>query len=177
MNHGMTGRTYAILAWALVGCAASASTELAEQSGSLADAGSTRVNDASFSTPAPVRMGNRDGGRRYVPVPPPARANRRDRGGDGEADAGSEDGGLSQIRFEGGDGSSCEMAIVILGAASDFEGVGAEYGWLAVHYPGYELLRQALSTCGDHFVDILRIRTTDGAEFDVYFDIDDFFGE
>ena len=93
-----------------------------------------------------------------------------------EDDGGVEE-GVGGIRYAGGDGSSCEQAVVILGAAGEFQGISAEYAWLNKHYPGYRVLDQALVLCADHWADILGIRTAQGTGRDVYFDIEDFFGK
>lgn len=97
-----------------------------------------------------------------------------DDGGD-DSDGGS-DNAPPGISYAGGDGSSCETAVIILGAESDFAGVAAEYAWLDEHYPGSAVLGQSLGLCGDHHADIIHIRTLAGAERDVYFDIEAFFG-
>jgi len=97
-------------------------------------------------------------------------------GSGADSDGGVDTGG-SGIRYAGGDGSACEHAVVILGARSSFEGIRAEYDWLNKHYPGAEVLGQALARCGEHWADILSIRTAQGETREVYFDIDDFFGK
>jgi len=107
----------------------------------------------------------RDAGRWFIP----------------DDDAGADDDagwdGIADVTYAGGNGTSCDEAVIILGAGSELEGVFAEYVWLDEHYPGYDVLGQALSFCGDDRVDILHIRTRGGTERDIYFDIDDFFGK
>lgn len=131
--------------------------------------------------PAPRDAGSapgRTGGPNVTPRPSSAAESDPGRGEDagiGDEDAGPADAWPSTLRYEGGDGSSCETAIIILGAQSHFGGIGAEYAWLATHYPGYTLLMQALGMCGEHYADIMSIRTAAGMELDVYFDIEDFF--
>ena len=71
------------------------------------------------------------------------------------------------------DGSSFEKAIVIQ-AKSETEGVGAEYAWLKDHHPGYTRKEQALSFDKGKSYDVLTIKTTDGGEKVVYFDISGF---
>ena len=84
--------------------------------------------------------------------------------------------GPSNATYSGGDGSSCAQAVVIKGV-SDFEGVAAEYAWLRKRYPGAEVLGQALTKCGEHPADQLTIKTADGAQKELFFDISDFFGK
>lgn len=157
-------------------------------------------SDSEHDVDADVDSGRRDAGRsrtgnRAVPgdqdssVRPEMDAGRPSRVEDAGADVGKPtvrdaepdaDGGAEEgaggIRYDGGDGSSCEQAVVILGAKSEFEGIGAEYDWLGRHYPGSEVLEQALGQCDGHWADILSIRTAQGESREVYFDIEEFFG-
>jgi hypothetical protein len=100
----------------------------------------------------------------------------RDSDSEDDSDGGA-DPGADGIRFEGGDGSSCREAVVIEGADSELEGIGAEYTWLRDHYPGARVVSQSLGSCEGDWTDILSIRTASGNMFDVYFDIEDFFGK
>ena len=84
--------------------------------------------------------------------------------------------GPSHVTYAGGDGTSCEQAVVIKNA-SDFEGVQAEYVWLRGHYPGAKVLGQALIKCGEHPADQLTIQTGDGAQKELFFDISESFGK
>jgi len=93
----------------------------------------------------------------------------------------------SQISYTGGDGSSFEQAVVILGAVNEFDGVDAEYQWLAQKFgPENEnwSSSQGLFQSGDKLYDILTLTflkdVTDhkvGESADFYFDITDFFGK
>jgi hypothetical protein len=117
-----------------------------------------------------------EAGRRSSAMDAGKDAGRRD-DGDGGADSdGGADPGGGGLRYAGGDGTSCEKAVVIWGADGELQGVRAEYAWLREYYPGYTLVSQALGMCGEHWADILSIRTASGATLDVYFDIEDFFG-
>jgi hypothetical protein len=80
------------------------------------------------------------------------------------------------IMFQGGDGSSLENAIVILGAISESAGVVAEHTYLSHHFPGSAIVRQALLHQAGKVFDRLEIRTSANASAIVYFDITDFFG-
>ena len=85
----------------------------------------------------------------------------------------------SSIRFEGGDGTSKERAIKIVGAHSEGDGVPAEYEYLNVLYgkgkwkPG----KQALLGDGGKNIDELDITDPSGQQISYFFDISDFFGK
>ena len=74
------------------------------------------------------------------------------------------------------DGSSYEKAIYIT-EKTETTGVHAEYEWLKKNYPGYTMIKQSLTYKGSKPYDILKIKTKDGDEKDVYFDISNFFGK
>lgn len=79
--------------------------------------------------------------------------------------------------FQGGNGSSLENAVVILGAASESAGVDAEHTYLSRHFPGFSIVRQALLHQAGKVFDRLEIRTSANAPTVVYFDITDFCGK
>ena len=79
--------------------------------------------------------------------------------------------------FEGGNGSSLENAVVILGATSESAGVSAEHTYLSRHFPGSAVVRQALLHQAGKVFDRLEIRTSTNTLAVVYFDITDFFGK
>jgi hypothetical protein len=74
------------------------------------------------------------------------------------------------------DGSSYENAIVI-NKTSSSEGIEAEYAYLRKHYPGYKLIRQSLQSHNNKPYDVLEIKTAEGEEIKVYFDISNFYGK
>ena len=76
----------------------------------------------------------------------------------------------------GEEGSSFETA-VILESSNEFEGIAAERQWFEARYPGCEKIGQALTFHGDKVYDVITIRTADGVEKDIYFDITAFFGK
>ncbi len=80
------------------------------------------------------------------------------------------------VEIAGGDGTSCDEAVIIR-APGTVAGVQAESIWLRRHYPGSTKLRQALTRCGDQIADQITIRTAEGSELTVFFDISDFFGK
>jgi hypothetical protein len=77
-------------------------------------------------------------------------------------------------RFRGG--VSFDNAIVIR-VEKEQAGVEEEYKWLAINYPGYSMIRKTqTSRAGKHY-DLVKIRTKDGQQKDIYFDITSFFGK
>jgi len=81
-----------------------------------------------------------------------------------------------EIVVRGGNGSSCDEAIVILGADA-FSGVRAEYYVIGKFFPGYERLSQALIECNGKPADVINIRTREGKTVRLYFDVSDFYGK
>ena len=83
---------------------------------------------------------------------------------------------LAEVSFAGGDGRTKATAVLVQGAASDPEGVDAEYRWLDQHYPGLRATDQALLQDGSRVYDLLHLQS--GARrIEVYFDITAFFGK
>jgi len=74
------------------------------------------------------------------------------------------------------DGSSYEKAILI-NEKTETEGVRAEYAWLEKNYPGYKFIMQSLLEHNRKPYDDIQIRTVEGVEKDIYFDISKFFGK
>jgi len=83
--------------------------------------------------------------------------------------------GQSSIVFEGGDGTSCERAVVIKGARNEFDGVASEYRWLSEHHPGWNLIEQSLVESASGSYDVLDFRGADGQRRRACFDISDFY--
>ena len=84
-------------------------------------------------------------------------------------------GAAASTAYGGGDGSSCAQAVVVH-ATNEMAGVRAEYGWIADKYPGYERGAQALIQCNDRPADKIHVRTADGRELELFFDISQYFG-
>ena len=78
------------------------------------------------------------------------------------------------VTFAGGDGLSCETAILIKGAKED-TGVQSEYGWLAQRYPGYYVEKQSFEERDKRLYDVIEITTREGVRKKVYFDITEFY--
>jgi uncharacterized protein YcfL len=74
------------------------------------------------------------------------------------------------------DGSSFEKAIIIT-EKTESKGIHAEYEWLQIHYPGYKRGIQALADHKKKPYDIITIKTSEGKNPDVYFDISNFYGK
>jgi hypothetical protein len=75
---------------------------------------------------------------------------------------------------------SREHDVVKINAHSHTVGVAAEYRWLGEKYPGFQMIRQALTAFQMrgreiHF-DVITIRLGDKRQKEVYFDISSFFG-
>jgi hypothetical protein len=83
---------------------------------------------------------------------------------------------LAHISYGGGDGSSCEQAVVIRDARNTREGAAAEQAWLVASYPGAQIKQQALSQEGKTVFDRFTLAAPGGGERQVCFDITGFFG-
>lgn len=75
-----------------------------------------------------------------------------------------------------GDGMSYDTPVVIR-EKSEGAGVDAEYKWVREHYPGSRVKKQALTQHNGKSFDVLSVRTEDGKDIDLYFDISNFFGK
>jgi hypothetical protein len=83
---------------------------------------------------------------------------------------------MAEISFDGGDGTSVETAVMIVGAAGSSDGIAAEYSWIEANRPGAQVLGQALIQNGDRLYDVITIRNG-GKDEELFFDITDFFGK
>jgi ABC-type glycerol-3-phosphate transport system substrate-binding protein len=73
-------------------------------------------------------------------------------------------------------GTSFDNAVIIR-VEKEGPGIEEEYKWLALNYPGYATIRKSRADKGNKHYDIIVIRTKDGRQRDVYFDITSFFGK
>jgi hypothetical protein len=89
----------------------------------------------------------------------------------------AKEGAAEGVKYEGGDGSSVEKAIVIKGAKNSEVGIKSEYAWLAKNHPGYKMRQQSLKAKDGKRYDVLEITTKEGKDVEVYFDITEFFGK
>jgi hypothetical protein len=77
------------------------------------------------------------------------------------------------VSYKGGDGSSIEQAVIILGA-SESTGVQAEYAWLGNRFPSHELAAEFRFRSGGKSYDLIHVVTADASQRKAYFDISDF---
>jgi len=87
----------------------------------------------------------------------------------------------SRIRFEGGDGSSVESAIRVVGAKGERDGVESEYWYLQQVYGSresgtWQFVGQSLLHVSGKAYDHLDI-VVGGRRTSVFFDISEFFGK
>lgn len=80
------------------------------------------------------------------------------------------------VRFAGGDGSSCDAAVVISGATHELEGVRAERWWIWTKNPDATIESQTVSSHGGKDVETFVLLLPGGARKSVCFDITSFFG-
>jgi hypothetical protein len=66
---------------------------------------------------------------------------------------------------------------IFIDKKNESEGVPAVYKWLSEHYPGYILIKQTAQHKENKSYDIMHIKTKEGQERYVYFDISRFFGK
>lgn len=79
----------------------------------------------------------------------------------------------SPVRYAGGDGSSYDNAVMILGA-NMLSGVVAERDYIQQRYPGCELRKQSLHEHDRRRFDLIEFVTVAGDEKLIYFDISAF---
>ena len=80
------------------------------------------------------------------------------------------------IRFEGGDGSSCEKAIVIV-AEHEPEGIRAERWRVWSKNPGAGIVEMIESHAGGRDLETIRFQMPDGSKRSLCFDITSFYGK
>ncbi len=85
----------------------------------------------------------------------------------------------TSIRYEGGDGSSSDHPIKILGATGESDGVRAEYQYLELVYGAgkWKTSQQSLLEVNGKKIDQLDVDHPGGPSNSVYFDISDYFGK
>jgi hypothetical protein len=77
--------------------------------------------------------------------------------------------------YSGGDGSSCDQAVVIREAKCRELGVLAQRLWLEDKFPGYREAKQSAINSADRHYDIVEFATASGDTRKVYFDTTDCF--
>jgi hypothetical protein len=83
---------------------------------------------------------------------------------------------LSHIVFKGGDGKTCENAILIENAKNTTEGVSAEKAWLKANYPGSQSIEHAVGKQDGKMVEAFKLKTKEGNTINICFDVTSFFG-
>lgn len=78
------------------------------------------------------------------------------------------------VRYAGGDGSSFEQAVVLVGATL-LSGPRAEHDFVNRNYVGYEFREQSLKQQNGRTYDALEFMTADGEIKTIYFDISGYF--
>lgn len=82
----------------------------------------------------------------------------------------------SQTSTSSVEGSSIETAVII-DENTETKGIAAEYKWLQKHYPGYKKKSQSLLHKNGIPYDIITIKTANGKQKQIYFNISNFFGK
>jgi hypothetical protein len=80
-----------------------------------------------------------------------------------------------RVTYQGGDGSSDRLAVVIKGPADETTGVSAEWAWVEQRYPGCHRGQRALISLGATQYDLVALTAADGQVRRVWFDITDFY--
>ncbi len=78
------------------------------------------------------------------------------------------------VRYAGGDGSSFEQAVILVGATL-LSGPRAEHDFVKRNYAGYEFRQQSLKQQNGRTYDALEFMTADGEIKTIYFDISGYF--
>ncbi len=77
--------------------------------------------------------------------------------------------------YSGGDGSSCDQAVVVHEAKCRELGVLGQRLWLEERFPGYRESKQSAINSADRHYDVVEFATADGDTRKVYFDTTDYF--
>ena len=78
------------------------------------------------------------------------------------------------ITIKGGNGTTLQSAITILGASNNLDGISAEYKIIGKKW---KLLQQELHEHDDNYYDKLIVQDAAGTVKEIWFDITDFFGK
>jgi hypothetical protein len=81
------------------------------------------------------------------------------------------------LAFSGGDGSSCQQAVVINDTKYRETGMVAERVWLNRKYPGHVGAQSREVAVGAKHYDLVELTTADGQAVKVYFDSTEFCGK
>ncbi len=81
-----------------------------------------------------------------------------------------------QLAYSGGDGSSCQQAVVIQGVTIRETGLLAQHVWLQQRYPGCRKNKDLLVNDSSRRFDQVELTTVDGKTSQVFFDVTDWWG-
>jgi hypothetical protein len=81
------------------------------------------------------------------------------------------------VRFGGGDGSSCDAAVVISGAEHERDGIRAERWWIWTKNPDAKIESQSMSSRGGNDLETFVLMLPGGGRKTVCFDITSFYGK
>ncbi len=81
------------------------------------------------------------------------------------------------IQIKGGNGSSREKAVIILGANNEREGVDVEYKYIEGKVGYFEIESQTFLDEGDKKYDVMNVIGPTGNKKELWFDITDFYGK
>ena len=79
--------------------------------------------------------------------------------------------------YSGGDGSSCDQAVVINGAKYRETGLMAQRLWLQKRYPGCQTVKEQVVNTNNKRFDQVELTTADGQNSSVYFDVTEWWGK
>lgn len=81
------------------------------------------------------------------------------------------------IQIRGGNGSSKEKAIIILGAENEWQGIDVEYKCIERKVGYFEIESQTFLDEGDRKYDFMKVEGVTGKKAELWFDITDFYGK
>ena len=88
---------------------------------------------------------------------------------------------LPEFRYEGGDGSTVESAVIVRGAQSDLEGTAATFLWMHRHVgaknDAWRLVTHATRREGLRAIDTFDVILRDGTPQSIHFDVTESFGK
>jgi hypothetical protein len=82
--------------------------------------------------------------------------------------------GPDKASYVGGNGLSINSPVIIVGAKTLEEGFAAEKLWLDTHFPDATKTGQQFLALDDRRIDALDLKTADGKDVHVYFDVTEF---
>jgi hypothetical protein len=80
------------------------------------------------------------------------------------------------IQYKGGNGSSKEKAVIIVGAESELGGVDAQFEYIERKCGFFEIESQSFFDEGDRKFDCLNVIGVTGNKEELWFDVTDYYG-